>query len=215
MEVQDFFDKHYKLFMAGVIVVILFCIGIIITVPVAKESGKPTILEISVAPTTAKIEIDGKEYRNGTYNFQPGTYKATVSQDGFTAKEVNVDVKNHDQSSVVTYLVNQTEGMDYYERNVADIEMLRLNNNDENPEVKEFLDSYDRKLSIRDKLPMNASFQKSINIIALTIADGSASSKCHYAFCLRVIGGKKYARQVKDFLKKNNYNYDDYEVIYD
>ena len=74
MEVLDFFDKHYKLCIGIIVGIIVLCIGVILFVPMIREKQKPTILEISIAPTTAKIEIDGKTYNNGAYTFEPGSY---------------------------------------------------------------------------------------------------------------------------------------------
>ena len=220
MELLNVFDKHYKIFIAVVIGIIIAAIGVIIIIPIVKENSRPTILEISVAPTTARIEIGGKIYHNGTQVVEPGKYDVKVSQDGFGSKTVQVDAKAHQQTTLTTYLVHEKEGLAYYERSTADIEILRLNTNSE--EVAKFLEAYDKKVSIRSILPINASYNlKDTNpnmsnyMIFMNIADGSMHKDCHHAFCLVVTGDRKNEQRIQEMLKINGYNYKDYEIIYE
>ena len=220
MELLNVFDKHYKIFIAVVIGVILLAIGVIIVVPIMQENSRPTILEISIAPSTAKIEIGGKFYHNGAEVFEPGKYDVKVSQEGFTSKTVQVDVKAHQQTTLTTYLINKEEGLAYYERSAVDLQTLRLNKDSE--EVAKFLEAYDKKVKIREILPINASYNlKDTNpnmsnyMIFMNIADGSTNDKCHYAFCLVVTGDRKNEKRVQEMLKINGYNHEDYEIIYE
>lgn len=222
MEVLSFFDKHYKACVAAIIGIIVISIVVIIAVPIIKENSKPTILEIAVAPTTAKIEVDGKEYRNGTHEIEPGQHSIKLSKEGFSTKETTVEVKDHQQTLYADYILNEKEGYKYFERSAADIDMLRLSWNEEDMELREFLDEYDEKIRIRELLPINASYNlKDSNpklgnyMIFMTISDGSTSDKCHYAFCLRVTGDRKNEKRVREMLKINKFDYDDYEVIYE
>jgi len=225
MEALQIFDKHYKLFVAAIIGVILLCIGIIIAVPVIRENNKPTILEIAVAPTTAKIEIDGKEYQNGTHRIEPGEYDVKITKEGFKQKETKVKVAKGQQTILATYILSEEEGYKYFERSAADIEVLHQINAEEDAELRSFIDEYDEKMKIKEVLPINASYnffegQKGAAnlIVQVFISDGSTDSKCHYAFCLRVTGDRKKSQRearVKEIMKANNFNYEDYEVIYD
>ena len=221
MEVLEFFDKHYKILTGAIIGIIVLCAVVIIAVPIIRENERQTILEIGVAPTTAKIEIDGKEYANGAYVFEPGSYTAHISQEGFTSKEVSFSVKEHEQNLLAAFIVNEEEGLAYFERSAADMESLRLSyENDE--EVRVFIDEYDEKLEIRNKLPINASYDlKDTNpgmgsyMIFMNISDGSNHGKCHHAFCLLVTGDRKNEARIKEILDINGYEYNDYEVIYE
>lgn len=221
MEVLDFFDKHYKLCIGVIVGIIVLCIGIIFIVPIVREKQKPTILEISIAPTTAKIEIDGKTYNNGTYAFEPGSYSAHITQDGFEEKDVSFDIIEQGRNLLTAYIINKNEGLPYFERDAADIEALRLSY-DKDEKVRNFIDSYDKKLKIREILPINASYDlKDSNpgmgsyMIFMNIADGSNHGKCHHAFCLLVTGDRKNEKRIREMLDINGYKYDDYEVIYE
>lgn len=221
MEVLEFFDKHYRLCIGAIFGIIAICIIVIVAIPVGADIQKPTVLEVSVAPSTAKIVIDGQEYGNGAHVFKAGKYTASISQDGFESKNVDFEVKEHEQNLLSTYIVNKDEGMAYFERSVADIAAVRLSyDNDE--KAREFIDAYDKKTKISEILPINASYDlKDTNpgmgsyMIFMNIADGSNHGKCHHAFCLLVTGDRKNEKRVREMLQLNGYNYDDYEVIYE
>jgi hypothetical protein len=103
--------------------------------------------------------------------------------------------------------------------------VLRQINTDNDDGLKAFLDEYDKKIKIKEILPINATYNLNEGIkgaanylVEVFITDGSTNPECHHAFCLRVIGDRKKDNRkanVKEMLKINGYNYEDYEVIYD
>ena len=52
-----------------------------------RATAKPRV-SLNIAPTSATITINGKDYRNGLYEMQPGTYKANISQEGFAEQQL-------------------------------------------------------------------------------------------------------------------------------
>jgi hypothetical protein len=225
MEALQFFDKHYKLFIGAIIGVIILCVGAIIIVPIVRAINRPTILELAIAPTTAKIELNGVEYQNGTHRVEPGEYNIKITKDGFVSKEATITVPKYEQTHFSAYILNKEESYAYFERSAADIEVLRQINTDNDDGLKAFLDEYDKKIKIKEILPINATYNLNEGIkgaanylVEVFITDGSTHPECHHAFCLRVIGDRKKDNRkahVKEMLKINGYNYEDYEVIYD
>ena len=51
--------------------------------PVMDQATAKQRVSLNIAPTSATITVNRKDYRNGLYEMQPGTYKAKVSQEGF------------------------------------------------------------------------------------------------------------------------------------
>lgn len=220
MSIVKTFDEHSKAFIRSVVGLILLSIILIIVVPMIRQSQKATMLEITVAPTSAIIEISGKEYRNGTYAIEPGEYEVKISRDGFDSKEQHLTIKAHELTTFRTFLIHRTEGLKYYERSAADLAALRLNVSD--AEVNAFLADYDERLKIKDILPINASYNlKDTNpsfgnyMILIKIDDGSTNPKCQLAFCLVVTGDERNEARVRERLAAYGFNYADYEIIYE
>lgn len=82
----DFVDKHNRallLSLGGIIGVFAIIIIIFALMPVMDQATAKQRVSLNIAPTSATITVNGKDYRNGLYEMQPGTYKAKVSQEGF------------------------------------------------------------------------------------------------------------------------------------
>lgn len=217
--VGTFLSAHYRAIMIGVGIVATLCILALVVLGVSQIQPPRTLLEISVAPSTAVITINGQDYRNGIYEMEPGDYVVNIAASGFQPKTINVAVEDGQTAKIATYLKNQAEGMEYFERSAADINVLRGINE---PEAVSFVQNYDRKLSIRDLLPIDASYDMSEvldmpsnEIYEQTISDGSADSRCKKAFCLLVSGYELNEEVLQETVADLGYNLDDYEVIYD
>lgn len=211
-----FLSKHYRGIMVAVAIVITLCILGLIALFVSNNMTRPkTFLQINVAPGSALIEANGQEYHNGIYEVEPGTYTAEISAEGFESKTQNVTIREGETGKISTYLLNKDEGMDYYFSNAGDIEILRTI---DDQEVKKFLDRYDQIISIRNKMPIDASYNVPGAGVSYsqTISDGSSDPRCESAFCLLVTGyGEPNTDVVDEVLSDLGYNMDDYDVIYD
>ena len=214
-----FLSKYFRAVMIGVGVVVALCILALVALGISQINPPRTLLEINVAPSTATITINGQDYRNGIYEVEPGNYTATISADGFTGKSANITVEEGQTAKLATFLPNKSEGMAYFERSAADLNILRTLSDQE---AVDFIKSYDKKLSIRDQLPLDASYDMSEvlgipgnEIYEQTIYDGSTDSRCSAAFCLLVSGYELSLDAVRESIADAGYNLDDYEVIYD
>lgn len=216
----NFVDKHYKpIFIGSILIGIGFILWVVITA-ISLELNKNTYLTLGFAPTEAILTVNGKDYRTGTYEFEPGKYTGELHYDGFNTKTIEINVKNRQVATITEYLVNKEQGMAYYEKHAADIEVLRHIENDEN--VKNFLASYDQKHSIMKLLPLDASFDNRAasgfpgqDLVSVKIKDGTMHKKCQGTLCLVVVGKKINDNKVKSVLSEKGYKIEDYEVIYE
>lgn len=212
-------SKHFRPIMLSVGVIIVISIIIIIALIIQNNQPSKTYLTIGVAPSEATILINGQEYHNGSYEFKPGTYEALISADGFTPKTLSLEVKNHETTPFATYLFNEQEGLAYFEKSAADLAILATLSD---PEIKEFMNAYNQKITIRDHLPLDATYDLSAqsgtpgnDLYKQTISDGSTDPRCSRAFCLLASGYRLNENALREAVENLGYNFNDYEVIND
>lgn len=199
----------------GILLIFISVFAIII--PFINSQATSTYLDIAVAPSIATIELDGTKINAGVNEIAPGEHHLKFSAPNFESKEINIIVEKHKDQSVVEYLKNTTEGMQYFFKSREDIAVLRSyqqkNTNDR--EVTDFLNKYDSLIKITEKLPIVTNFREGANIVSGEITDGTNSPKCDYAFCLQVDQPKSYEWRIRESMQLAGYNYDDYEIIYE
>ena len=199
----------------GVLLIFISVFAIII--PFINSQATSTYLDIAVAPSTATIELDGTRINAGVNEITPGEHHLKFSAPDFESKEINIIIEKHKDQSVVEYLKNTTEGMQYFFKSREDIAVLRSyqqkNTNDQ--EVTDFLNKYDSLIKITEKLPIVTNFREGANIVSGEITDGTNNPKCDYAFCLQVDQPKSYEWRIRESMQLAGYNYDDYEIIYE
>ena len=219
-EFINFVDRHHKPIFIGVVVIgAAFILWTLITA-ISLKADKKTYLTLSFAPTEAALTINGTDYRTGTYEFQPGKYTGELHYEGFTPKMVEIEVKNEAVTTVTEYLVNEQQGLAYYEKHAADIEVLR--HVSDSKDVGDFLASYDQKYSLMEQLPLDASFDNRADsdfpgqdLVMVSIRNGNMHKKCEGTLCLLVVGKKVNKNKVKSVLSEKGYKIEDYEVIYE
>lgn len=209
-----FLSRYYKKIMIFVTVIVILCIVLLIVIPLSHINRPRTMIEINVAPGNASIDIDGKMYSNGIYEITPGTHKISISADEFEPKEFSIETEADKTTRLATYLSN-AEGLSVYEKNIGDLNILATM---DDAEVIDFMKEYNKKISIKNSLPIDASYAvdgAGINL-SQTISDGSEDSRCNMAFCLLISGyGEPNEYVLKNALNNLGYNLDNYEVIYD
>lgn len=199
------------------IVVIAICL-------IVQALGNATIgsyLSLNIAPSSAKITINGKDYRNGVWEFPSGQYSAVISADGFESKTISFKVDGG-TTTVYDYIVNKNEGMKVFEKDETSMGVLRHMKNDE--KAKEYVAKYDEKVKIKDVLPLQMSAgcvrEECDSNQMVTVENGSNNKQCKQEFCLRVVAkGISNDAAIKNAaeraVKMRGYSLDDYEVIYE
>ena len=119
MKLLKFFQTHRPLTFAILIVLI-----ILVASGLFFATRKSATLEILVAPTSARIVINDKDYQNGTYKLEPGNMVATISKAGFTTKTVNFVLNEHQVTKLYVYLLEEGGGYDWYLEHAEDAKIL-------------------------------------------------------------------------------------------
>jgi len=211
---------HFKPVMIGIWAATGLCLVVSAVFIISNNSSpRQTVLDINVAPTIADIKIDGMAARNGSHVVEPGKHLIEISAEGFESKSLEVDVVRDETNSVAEYLENNEEGISYYTRSKADMDVLRsiAKTNDD---VKDFIAEYDHKISIFPNLPMKEDYYISgVGYTTMEIKDARNDRRCGSTLCIKVVGFKSdessFNRQAVKMLSSRGYKLTDYEVYYE
>ena len=217
--IVDFFDRHYKAMVFSTAVILAVLLISVIIAFARRDAETNSYVVFNFAPYSAVLNIEGNEYRNGSYKFGVGDYSGTLSARGFETKTISFSVKNNETSNVVNYLINESEGLSYFEKNSTDIQTLRMIKGDIS--VTDFLMEYDEKIAIYEKLPLYASFDNRAesgfpgqDLVEVKITDGRMHADCDTTLCLLVSGRKIKQSKVVEVLDNNGFDINNYRVIY-
>lgn len=172
-------------------------------------------VEILVAPTSAKVVIDGKEYQNGTYNLFPGEYVAEIKADGFEGKERTITLEAGRKTRIYDFLTGKDSDFSYYETSAADMILLQqVGGGDE--EVQEFVARQEKKTAIREVLPLTYSVNGNEGGTSISVSVNEGGKECRRGtFCLLILdvfGGN--LDKGLDMIKGAGYTPSNFEVLY-
>ena len=212
--VVAFVDRNYRALIFLLIAVGMVFLGFLIFAIVSANLNSGAYVVFSFAPTDAVLKIDGEEYHIGSYEFSPGAYSGTLSSnDDFNNKEIKFEIKHGETINISEYLLHKSLGIEYFEKNKADLDVLRTVHGDN--DVDAFLRRYDEKNSIMSSLPLNASFKKNDDIVRVIITDGRKHKDCDMTLCLLVSGRTIDKDVVVSVIGESGYDINDYKVIYE
>lgn len=117
------------------VVIILSIVGLII------NAAKTATLELTVAPESAEISIDGKQYKNGVYHFEPGTYHIEIKKEGFNGFEKDIELAANKTTYLYHYLTSSDGSLDWYDKHPKDAMLLNtIGDHKAGVEAQEYLD---------------------------------------------------------------------------
>ncbi|MBR0134060.1 PEGA domain-containing protein [Candidatus Saccharibacteria bacterium] len=213
MNLEKFVDKNFKFLVALMCCVLLGCIAAIITMLIIGDSMRHAYVSITVAPTTAKVTLNGKEYRTGSYAIEPGEYNVKIEAEGFETKEFKIKAEKSRLASVETYLLNKEEGLAYFERSANDMSVLKYIYSKDFVELNDFMEQYQKKYEIVYYLPFNADASDAVED-KVKIEDGSNRKDCDMALCLVASGYNIDKAKVEESIRTNGFKPEDYKIIY-
>lgn len=211
--------EHFKVSMLVIWGAIILCLGGVALVSVFSNSNpSATILNISVAPVTATIKLDGDETRNGSYRLEAGIHHIEASADGFEKKSFDIEVKANQTNSVAFYLLNKELGLKYYERSEVEVNLMRVIAKDDES-AKDFIKSYDKKFGLIVDVPFKTEYKTPDGYASMHFSDGRSDARCQGTLCIIISGHKvddaSFNGEVYKQLSSRGYNIDDYEVFYE
>lgn len=200
-----------------VICLTLFVLSIIAIIIVwIINLQKTASVEILVAPSFAKITMNGKTIRNqSTIKTFPSEDKAniTISANGFKSQEFQISLTPQQQSYIVTYLVPDDGSMDWY-TNHPNEDNLLTQVGEKQAELESV--KYSETNPISKILPIVY-----VDVDPITYdwveyrIDGGNFEDCEGTFCVKITdstGGNE--EKALEQIRMKGYDPDDYEIIY-
>ena len=203
-----------SLFKKHLVLIIIFSVLIFITLIlfiVALSLKDTTEVEIRIAPSSATVTIDGKEYQNGTFRISSGNHQVKIEKAGFEAKEFSFNTA--ETTKVYSYLI-ETDGSYNWYLNHQDDALLLTSIGDYESHLKSA--SYAKKYPISTILPIiYANYDEAYNYTEYRI-DGGEFPGCNSDFCIKITDttGGNYDAAIQK-LKETNFNPGDYQIIYE
>ncbi|MBQ6147378.1 hypothetical protein IJI70_00835 [Candidatus Saccharibacteria bacterium] len=194
-------QKHNTLFIiiASVLAVIVLAVAGFL---IYSRFAKKTEITVLVAPTTAKIEINGKEYKNGTSEIAPGTYTVKISADGFESKELELVAKSDEIALLYEYLTPTTG-----KYSLADYDLLPYISKDE--KTDELIYARKKAESLFDLLPLENSD------LGLIISDASANCDAS-SLCLKISSYLSASKEeALNFLRESGFDPEAFEISFE
>ena len=117
---HDFIYKHKKKILVLGVLVILVILAVSI-VSIVENALNSVTLSITVAPTEAKVLLNGKEYSSeGEHKIKPGEYNVEIRADGFISKFEDFTVKEGDTKTIMLFLEPEDGNPNWFYDNPRD-----------------------------------------------------------------------------------------------
>lgn len=212
-------DRNYKPLIITVIIVAILAISGVVVYNLLKSAE----LSILVAPSTATVKINGKEYTNGQYKFFPQAgVEVEISSPEYQTQTTTIDLLANRTVLLRAVLEDEDGGYESYLQDYDTYNLIKMLE----PEVgstrlTDFIKDTEKKISILNILPINENtgefykdqhgFIVSMDDNAATIQVMPSSDDCGVVNCLEIYESNGNIENVRDFLRKKGYNLDDYE----
>ena len=95
----DSLQRYKKRILFAIALFFIVCVVWTIVIFTGRIGKLPVV--VAVVPSNATITIDNQHYGNGTQWLKPGTYKVTVSKDGFTSSNESTVVTDKKSQNVI------------------------------------------------------------------------------------------------------------------
>ena len=157
--------------------------------------------------------VDGKDYENGTYKFEPGEINVTIEKEGFKTEERTIVLLENSVTKLYIYLVPLDGSFDWYLSHDEDMMLLNaIGDAVANENSKNYLEDY----PIVNALPIiYATYDEDWEYTEFRI-DGGTFENCKQAFCLKVTDttGGNLENALK-LIREQGFSPEDYEIIYE
>lgn len=197
--------KKTLLFL-GVITIIT-----VILAAIAIHLTSTSEIELLIAPSSATVLIDNKEYHNGTFRIPSGEHTISISKDGFSTKEYTFNTST--TSKIYDYIVESDNSYNWYLTHQEDSLLLT--------QIGDYLSdqtatAIQEKYPILNSLPIiYANYDEEYNYTEYRI-DGGSFDDCNSEFCLKITDstGGNYNSAIQK-IKDAGFNPEDFEILYE
>lgn len=207
-------DKRRK---TRFIIFIITIVTLFIALPVTFfliDLQKTATVNILLAPSFAKVEINGKTYDSGTERINAYSGKVTVSADGFQSKELDVNLASREITDLYVYLVPNDGNMNWYDERPAERQILSAIG-DSFAIIQS--ENFHTAHPIIDILPISVAEvdPKTQTILHDYRIDYGEFTGCETDFCLKITDhtGKDHENALQ-YLRDRGYNPEDYQILY-
>lgn len=168
-------------------------------------------IEVLVAPASATVTINGKTYKNGTYDLPKGNLTVKIEKNGFTTKEYAFNSES--SSKLYDYLTAEDGSLNWYLEHQDDALILTAVGD----YVAEILSARSSaNYPILEKLPIIVSEYDAEDKFMEFRIDGGEFEGCEREFCLKVTdstgGNLELARQK---IREVGFNPSDFQILYE
>lgn len=223
--VRVFFRNKWVRLVLIIDALLLIAIIVIAIITALRSS----ILTLNITPVDSKILVNGKEYKNGSYSFLPGTYEVKISHENLDEKTLNVTLNSSHDLTVAAFLKSSTDDFEFYtlKENYDSFlileEIASMSNNqtydfDQSAgefikDIREKYDALDGVLPIEHQEYINGpdgqELDKDITI------KRNYDDECETYLCLKALAlGTRDIHFINSFIIEKGLNPEDYEIIY-
>ena len=202
------FIKKYPILIVSLFTLALIAIILLITALNLKDTSE---IEIRVAPASATILIDGKQYQNGNYRIPSGTHQVKIEKAGFNTKEFSFNTASNNK--LFAFLLESDGGYNWYLNHQEDAQLLTSIGDYEATLESE---KYYNKYKISSVLPIiYANYDTDYNYTEFRI-DGGSFTGCETNFCIKITDttGGNYELALQK-IRETGMNPDDYQILYE
>lgn len=215
------FIRSHKI-ISGVILINVIAVAWLIAAIIIHDK-KTAMIDIMVAPSDAKILINGRNYDNfSSANFLPGEYKAEISMEGMQTRTIDFTLNDNDFYRLYVYLLDNDGGFKYYDSRVEEVRKLetiaKFNADDE--ELNKYIEEFNRIYGILDVLPLYYGGESGVYIDEAGIRYDEQSgkiirgSKCDSIVCLEVYSENKDRDSVNNLIREAGYEPNKYTIFF-
>ena len=115
--------RQKKILKYSLIFMVALFLGALIysTIEMIINHDKTATIEILIAPSDAKVEIDGRTFpTKSTIKIRPGTYAVKIEKDGFISFNGSIKANADETSYLYEFLNEENENGTYYKDNEQD-----------------------------------------------------------------------------------------------
>lgn len=192
-------------------IIVFIVISIVFIVVTIINHLKSAQIQILVAPTFAKVQIDGKTYPSSkSLNFFPSDNELTanISADGFISQEVKITPSKNSTSYIYVVLEHESDDTWYNATEKETDRKQAVLDSLSSAEVEKFVQKY----PVTSILPY---INNQNNITTYRIDYGNIEG-CKADICLKITDytGENKENALK-YLSDNGFNPDNFEIIYE